>query len=301
MKSRTEVSAKLAPLAGDDGLFAMLALDQRESLRGMLAGEQDAGAITDADLVEFKDLAKGILTPHATAVLLDRYFGLNGEPNHGIASGCALMLAADILHQVPGQPVQRTEFDLGVTPAMIRETGAVALKLLVMWRADQSPADRRPIVEPFLALCAEADVAAVVEAIVVPPEGGFGAGARDEAILAAAEELAPGADLYKAQVPGYAPGDTSGVRSAAERLTAAIDTPWVVLSNGVAAEDFAAAVDDACRGGASGFLAGRAIWADTTTEADRRAALEGRSAPRLDRLRRVVDEASAARALEGTR
>lgn len=300
MNSRTEVSATLAPLAGADGLFAMLALDQRESLRGMLAGKQDAAAITDTALVEFKDLAKGILTPHATAVLLDRHFGLNGEPNHGIADGCALMLAADILHQVPGQPVERTEFDGGVTPAMISETGAVALKLLVMWRGDETPAQRRPIVEPFLALCAEAKVAAVVEAIVVPPEGGFAPGARDEAILAAAEELAPGADLYKAQVPGYAPGDTTQVRAAAERLTAAIDTPWVVLSNGVAAEDFAAAVDQACRGGASGFLAGRAIWADTTTEADRCAALEDRSVQRLGRLHQVVAGATAARVVEGT-
>lgn len=299
MNSRTEISAKLAPLASDDGLFSMLALDQRESLRGMLAGAESAAAITDEALVAFKDLAKGILTPHATAVLLDRHFGLNGEPNHGIAPGCSLMLAADILHQVPGQPVDSTEFDSAVTPAMIEQTGAVALKLLVMWRADESVAQRSAIVEPFLRLATDADVAAVVEGIVVPPAGGFGPGERDAAILAAAKELSEGADLYKAQVPGYAPGDTTQVREAAVRVSETIDTPWVVLSNGVAAEDFASAVEEACRGGASGFLAGRAIWADTTSETDRRAALEQRSVQRLERLRSVVRDATAARAVEG--
>lgn len=300
MNSRTEISATLAPLASDDGLFSMLALDQRESLRGMLAGSESAAAVPDEALVAFKDLAKGILTPHATAVLLDRHFGLNGEPNHGIAPGCTLMLAADILHQVPGQPVDYTEFDDAVTPAMIAETGAVALKLLVMWRADETAAQRKDIVEPFLRLAADAEVAAVVEGIVVPPADGFGPGERDRAILAAAEELSDGADLYKAQVPGYSPGDTTQVREASVRVSQSIDTPWVVLSNGVAAEDFASAVEEACRGGASGFLAGRAIWADTTSESDPRAALEQRSVQRLEQLRGVVRDATAARAVEGT-
>jgi sulfofructosephosphate aldolase len=34
----------------------------------------------------------------------------------------------------------------------------------------------------------------------------------------------------------------------------------VVLSNGVARDDFPRAVELACRGGASGTLAGRALW-----------------------------------------
>src|SRR5207237_9969371 len=38
------------------------------------------------------------------------------------------------------------------------------------------------------------------------------------------------------------------------------DVPWVVLSAGVDIELFREQVRLACRGGASGFLGGRAIW-----------------------------------------
>ncbi|HEY5489481.1 MAG TPA: hypothetical protein VIK00_06540, partial [Candidatus Limnocylindrales bacterium] len=45
----------------------------------------------------------------------------------------------------------------------------------------------------------------------------------------------------------------------------------------------------ACRAGASGFLAGRAIWADTINGGDYRANLDAVSAPRLRRLAELVD------------
>lgn len=292
MNLRTEISPKLAPLTGERGVFAMLALDQRESLRAMVAGDGDPDAVPDQAIIDFKSAAKPILTPHATAVLLDRHFGMADTGGSGVAAGCALILAADILHQPAGQSVQSTEFDDGVTVEVIERTGAIALKLLVMWREDEPAGSRRPIVEAFLARCAEAGVAAVVEGIVVAPAGGFAPGARDAAVLAAAKELAGGADLYKAQVPGYVPGDTTAVRDLAEKLTASIDVPWVVLSNGVHKDDFADAVEQACLGGASGFLAGRAIWADTVAEVDPSAALAARSVSRLKRLRTVVDDAT---------
>lgn len=294
MTAQTGITPKLAPLADEDGVLAMLALDQRESLRTMLAGEEDPTTVADAALVNFKAVAADILTPHATAVLLDRSLGLPTDSRAALADHCALILAADVLHQPPGEGVRSTEFDDSITVDVIRATGAVALKLLVMW-SEEAQEDRRQIVDAFLGRCREAEVAAVVEGIVVPPSGGFGPGERDAAVLAAAQELAPGADLYKAQVPGYLPGDTSAVRTSAAVLTEAIDVPWVVLSNGVRAEDFAEAVRQACLGGAQGFLAGRAIWADTVREADPAGAMRTRSVARLTELRAIVAETTAMR------
>ena len=80
--------------------------------------------------------------------------------------------------------------------------------------------------------------------------------------------VAPGPDVYKAEVPGYLPGQLGEVPYFATKLTQAIAQPWVVLSNGVAAADFPEAVRLSCNGGASGFLAGRAIWADAAAQAD---------------------------------
>lgn len=291
MTSAAEVPAPLAPLAGEQGGFAMLALDQRESLRSMLAGSGDPKDIPDRRLVEFKAMATQVLTPYATAVLLDRPFGISDRTLATLDPSCALILAADVLHQPPGQAVQSTDFDTQVTLKLVKTVGAAALKLLVMWQPETAAESRERIVEPFLQRCSDAGVAAVVEGIVVPPAGGFGPGERDEAILAAARDLSAGADLYKAQVPGYLPGDVSQVEASAHRLTSQISIPWVVLSNGVLAEDFAEAVAAACRGGASGFLAGRAIWADTVAEPDPQAAVESRSVQRLKQLSAIVNEA----------
>ena len=62
-----------------------------------------------------------------------------------------------------------------------------------------------------------------------------------------------------------------------------------MLSQGVPVDKFANAVEIACRNGASGFLAGRAIWADTVREPDYAAAIRTRSVARLKDLIAIVD------------
>jgi sulfofructosephosphate aldolase len=62
-----------------------------------------------------------------------------------------------------------------------------------------------------------------------------------------------------------------------------------VLSNGVEAADFPVAVEAACRGGASGMLAGRAVWTATLADDDPTALLRQRSVPRLQQLAAIVD------------
>jgi sulfofructosephosphate aldolase len=72
-----------------------------------------------------------------------------------------------------------------------------------------------------------------------------------------------------------------------ERISATVPVPWVVLSQGVTIEDFPQAVRTACAAGASGFLAGRAIWSDTLS--DPSPLLRSRAVDRLKRLAEVVD------------
>jgi sulfofructosephosphate aldolase len=73
-------------------------------------------------------------------------------------------------------------------------------------------------------------------------------------------------------------------------LTEAAARPWVVLSAGVPLERFEPAVEAACWGGASGFLAGRAIWSDAIALDGLEANLQRISAPRLQGLGELVDE-----------
>ena len=71
----TRSGMDLTPLARPSGALAMLALDQRESLRAMLrsaAGDRgsDARAIPDQALVDLKVEASAVLSDVGSAVLL---------------------------------------------------------------------------------------------------------------------------------------------------------------------------------------------------------------------------------------
>jgi sulfofructosephosphate aldolase len=62
-----------------------------------------------------------------------------------------------------------------------------------------------------------------------------------------------------------------------------------VLSQGVDPERYPMAVEAACRGGASGMLAGRAVWTATLGAADPTQLLREHSVPRLQQLGAIVD------------
>lgn len=110
-------------------------------------------------------------------------------------------------------------------------------------------------------------------------------------MLAAAKELGDlGADIYKAEVPFKAAESDERVFDACRELTDTINGPWVVLSSGVDAERFPDAVAIACRAGASGFLAGRAVWASVLGADNVDDELRATSIPRLERLATIVDD-----------
>lgn len=287
-------NANLQRLRSDTGGFALLALDQREALRGMLPVSADDSAASDAELVAYKESALAILSPHVPGVLLDLDFGVPGGQRPSVlAPRCNIILAADSLHSAPGQGASATTFDDRITPSLVRQVGAVAVKILVIWRSTRAERDAgRTLVDRFLELADATDMAAFVEGIVRPAEGTEWRSheERCDAILTAAQDLSPGADVYKAEAPGYLPGDLSRVTDQSHQISNAIAVPWVVLSNGVRADEFAEVVRLTCAAGGSGFLAGRAIWADTTGESDPTPSLRERSVPRLERLREIVEE-----------
>lgn len=289
----------LGRLADRTGTFAMLALDQRESLRTMLATatgrditDEVTDAVTDAELVDFKTRASTVLSPHVTAVLLDRHYGLPAaEARHPC---CALILAADELHhQRPGGPVTGADLDPEVTPDLIHRIGAAALKILVPWL----PGARDRAVDlagRFMALCRAAEVPGIVEGVFRPTDiAHWSESARNDALVDAARDLgAVGPDLYKGEVPSYGRAEAAVINGVingvSRRITEVLDCPWVVLSSGVSPADFPGAVA-ACRaGGASGFLAGRAVWADAVAAPDIDGFLATES---VRRLRALTDAA----------
>lgn len=276
--------------------MTMLALDQRGSLRTMLARGRPESEITDASLSSFKAQAVAALAPYASAVLLDWPHGRDAMA--ALPRDTPLILASDRLLQQPGGSVEDSRFDERITAELVSELGPVALKMLVIWRSAGGHGQRAEDLERFMALARQAGRIPLVEGIAQPPEGDRfpTAAAHGAAVIAAAEELTGcGPSVYKAQVPGYLPGRLELIEEFSRRLTERIAQPWVVLSNGVRAEDFAGAVRRAVAGGASGFLAGRAVWADAARSGHPAEVLGSVSAPRLRALADIARQTPQAR------
>lgn len=282
---------RLGEIARPSGTFAMVAMDQRESLRAMFA-EVMPGGVPIETRVAFKVAVARILSPHASAMLVDAPEGLDPIlATDALDPRCGLIVAADDLVQPIGGAVDDTDLDETVDLEAAADRGAVAAKLLVIWKPDRPAEGRADLVGRFLERSRGAGLPGIVEGVVRPPSGVDDAAwtEREDALLEATAELgALRPDLYKAQVPLMGRGDIEDMVERSRRMTDVLPCPWVVLSAGVALEDFAAGVEAACRGGASGFLAGRAVWRDAIGP-DPEPALRERSVPRLGRLGEIVD------------
>ena len=282
--------APLTKLARPSGALAMVAVDQREALRGMFAAHQST-PVPDSQLTQFKvDVARE-LSPFASALLVDQEFGIDEIIKQKALKGsCGLIAAADLLVGPAGGAATDPAIDPDVDPIRMRDIGSVGLKFLILWRNDESPDSRAKLVEDFNALCKISGLPSIIEIIVKPPTDTSRTFNREEELIIAAREAASWKpDLYKAEVPFHGEGDLNLVTKNAERISEAIGSPWVVLSNGVKQPFFNDAVKACAMGGASGFLAGRAVWADIVGAGDIPKALREVSIPRLEQLAEIVD------------
>ena len=269
----------LDALARPSGTFLMVAMDQRESLRTLL--REHGHDATDDRLRAFKLSVARELGPYASGLLIDDAYGVEvvEEAVRLVPPTCGVLLAVDLLDQQPGAAVEDTRLDeRAELPA-----GIAALKLLVIWRDDEGRAERVEMSRRFVALAERHGVLSVLEPVVRHED-------REWAILEAARELgAVLPSLYKCQVPFGGRAEPAAITAHCRELDAALPCPWVVLSQGVEPADFPAAVEAACKGGASGMLAGRAVWTATLPADDPTELLRARSVPRLQELAAIVD------------
>ena len=257
----------------------------------MFANHQSE-SVPDSQLTKFKvDVARE-LTPYASALLVDQEFGIDAiVKEKAMASNSGLIAAADLLIGPAGGAATDTDVDPSVDPIRMKEIGAVGLKFLVLWRKDESPESRLILINKFKEYCNKSGLPSIIEIIVKQPNDKSVDFDREEQLIEAAREAATWKpDLYKAEVPFHGQGDHDLIKRNSERISEVIQGPWVVLSNGVKQEFFADAVKSCCQGGASGFLAGRAVWADIVGATDIPKALREVSVPRLQKLAEIVDE-----------
>ncbi len=287
--STPSTTRSLADIATPNGIFSIIAMDQRNTLRRMFSAVGiDA---TDDDLVAAKADVARALTPLASGILFDPTYGVPAITGTGaLAETCGLLVASEPAERgrLGVEPITRR--DPALDSRWVLSQGGDANKFFAQLRADRpAPAAGEldlvaqclQAVGEVVADCREVGLPSVIENLVYPFEGeDFSGRRREDAIIEAARALNEiDCDLLKLEYPGSPEG--------CRRLAEVLDRPWAVLSAGVPFDDFTEVLRIAFdEGGASGFIAGRSVWREALplTGNERQRFLSDVAGPRLERL-----------------
>ena len=285
------------------GFFAMTAMDHRASMQRMInaSSPESVGAET---LTAYKRDLTASLAPVSSAVLLDPIYGAAQVVASGdLPRDVGLLVGVEATGYTDEGGARLTEFLGDWSVEKIKRMGASAAKILIYYHPDLPDiAERqRTVTGRFIENCQRNDLPALVEPVAYPAiEGDLDpevfAQRKPDMVARTARELTNlGVDVLKAEFPTI-PGferDEEQMLEACQALDAASSAPWILLSGGVNFDDFATQVRIACHAGASGFLAGRAVWQEAMqidSALERRHWLESTAKERVCRLADIVGE-----------
>jgi len=267
----------IARIADEHGIFRITALDHRGTLKSMLKRCISSENPSWQDIVAEKvRLAKALL-PHSSAVLLDPNYGLGPlierdviPPSVGILVACEQSGYEEVNH------TRITVLQPGWSIEAIKRAGGDAVKLLLFYNPRAPEAERQErLVEEVAKECRRNDLPLILEPIVYPvtsgPKKPEFADSLSRLVIESARRLVPlGVDVLKAEfvVDVAREKDEHKIRDAYVELSETARVPWVLLSGGADFATFQRQFEFACEAGASGFLAGRAIWQDAMDHAD---------------------------------
>src|SRR5215472_15022762 len=123
----------LKALSNKDGVIAAAAMDQRGSLQKSIASAKgvDAKTVTPDMMSEFKTAVVRVLTPHASAILLDPEYGLDAAKAR--ASNAGLLLAYEESGYDNTKPGRLPDLLPEVSVKRIVDWGADAVKILIYY------------------------------------------------------------------------------------------------------------------------------------------------------------------------
>ena len=293
----------LQQLADSRGMMAMCAIDHRGALRRAL-NEKTPDAVSYSELVDFKlDLCQAV-APFASAVLLDPEYGAAQAIAAGVmppSKGLLVSLEETGYGGHSTARITRLLPDWNVKKA--RRMGASAVKLLIYFRPDLKDvvSEQLDLVARLADQCIVEDVPLLVEPIAYPVDEEVSssrkyADAKPDLVVETARLItALPVDVLKAEFPADIKfeQDEGRLLNLCQELNQASRLPWVLLSAGVDFESFKMQVETACKAGASGFLAGRALWQEAARIPARKARMDffrSTAGPRLKELAAIADK-----------
>src|SRR5206468_1872267 len=122
--------AGLKKVSNERGVIAAAAMDQRGSLQKSLAKEK-GGEVNDQMMEEFKSLVTEVLTPHASAILLDPEWGLPASKRR--AKGSGLLLAYEKTGYDKTGPGRLPDLLDNWSAKRLKEAGADCVKILLYY------------------------------------------------------------------------------------------------------------------------------------------------------------------------
>jgi len=276
--------AGLKKVSNERGVIAAAAMDQRGSLQKSLAKEK-GGEVTDAMMEEFKSLVTEVLTPHASAILLDPEWGLPASKRR--AKNAGLLLAYEKTGYDKTGPGRLPDLLDLWSARRLKEAGADCVKILLYY----TPYDPKHVnetkhawVERIGDECRANDIPFFLEFV------GYEEGADEKAaeyakkkphiVTESMREFSKdryGVDVLKVEVPvnmKFVEGVKcfGGTKAYTKKeaidhfhtAAAAATKPFIYLSAGVSNAEFSETLELAGESGVkfNGVLCGRATWKD---------------------------------------
>ncbi len=277
----------LEAVADSRGIIAALAIDQRSALRSLFSRAigVEAANVPPEQLSQFKETVSSILTPYASAILLDPEYGLPAAAKR--AKNAGLLLAYEQTGYAKNVPGRLPSLLDGWSVKRLIEAGANAVKLLLYyssWSSAETNGLKHAFVEKVGAECAASDAPFFLELVSyaenMDEKGIEFARIKQEVVAAGMREFSKPqyrVDVLKVGMPvtlAFVEGSPSAggeilyTREQAKQhfllAGACTSIPFIYLSEGVSNSAFQFGLQLAAEAGVkfSGVLCGRATWKD---------------------------------------
>jgi tagatose 1,6-diphosphate aldolase len=279
-----------------DDFLTMIALDHRGSFK-KLANPEHPDLVSFEQIVSMKKQLLSILGPESSAVLLDPEYGVFPSIYGHLLNGLGLLVSVEEsgYGQSKGGRVTKLMSKWGVQK--IKRLGADGVKLLLFYNPDYKRTARKGelLVKKIARECRKNDILFLLEPMSYSIHGSKDnpefAKRKPELVIKTAERLSGlGIDILKSEFPADLKYEENKDRALeyAKQVDRATKVPWVILSEGAPYHIFRQQVLLASQAGASGFLAGRAIWQEALVSSDFAGFLRNESLPRLRELNNIV-------------
>lgn len=265
----------LKQIANEHGLITITAMDHRGSLKRAL-NPDDPKSVPYEQIVAMKRKLASHLGPHSSALLMDPvYAAAQLIAEKIVPRNCGILVALETTGYTGSATACLTTILDGWSVEKIKRMGANAVKLLLYYHPDAGDvAPKQEDLVQFVAEeCNKYDIAFLLEPLSysldpdIDAKGPEFARMKPDLVIRTADRLTGlGIDILKAEYPTN-PTYTIDEKEQYERckeLDQASKVPWTLLSAGVDYDTFFHQVRIASQAGASGFLAGRAIWQEVS-------------------------------------